>query len=128
MMSSRLGCLDMASLCELDATAEGCLCSACAVPVCAVAVPSVHALLRVSSLFHVAAALVAQVALPPPPPQFDLSDRLRERGWVVPAYSLAKGNEDVKVMRVVCRWGAGAGGTEQQLGRHGLGACLLRGW
>jgi glutamate/tyrosine decarboxylase-like PLP-dependent enzyme len=45
-----------------------------------------------------------------PPPQFDLSDRLRERGWVVPAYSLAKGNQDVKVMRVVCRWGWGGFG------------------
>jgi len=25
-------------------------------------------------------------------------------GWVVPAYALAKSNEDRKVLRIVCRW------------------------
>lgn len=34
---------------------------------------------------------------------FDVADRLRERGWVVPAYPLAPGAEDTTVLRVVCR-------------------------
>jgi hypothetical protein len=44
------------------------------------------------------------LAAPARPLQFDVSDRLRERGWVVPAYTLAKGNQGTKVLRVVCRW------------------------
>jgi glutamate/tyrosine decarboxylase-like PLP-dependent enzyme len=35
--------------------------------------------------------------------EFDVSDRLRERGWVVPAYPLAPGCEATTVLRVVCR-------------------------
>jgi glutamate decarboxylase len=35
--------------------------------------------------------------------EFDVADRLRERGWVVPAYPLAPGAEDRTVLRVVCR-------------------------
>jgi len=34
---------------------------------------------------------------------FDLSYRLRERGWIVPAYSLPKNAEDTTIMRVVVR-------------------------
>lgn len=34
---------------------------------------------------------------------FDLSYRIRERGWIVPAYSLPKNAEDVTIMRVVIR-------------------------
>jgi len=36
---------------------------------------------------------------------FDLSDRLRERGWIVPAYTMAPGAQDVAVLRVVLREG-----------------------
>lgn len=32
------------------------------------------------------------------------ADRLRTFGWVVPAYTLAKDNQQRKVLRVVCRW------------------------
>lgn len=35
--------------------------------------------------------------------EFDVADVLRERGWVVPAYPLAKGAENITVLRVVCR-------------------------
>ena len=34
---------------------------------------------------------------------FDLSYRLRERGWIVPAYSLPENAEDTTIMRVVVR-------------------------
>lgn len=34
---------------------------------------------------------------------FDLSYRLRERGWIVPAYSLPKNADDTTIMRVVVR-------------------------
>ncbi|MBQ6496758.1 MAG: glutamate decarboxylase [Firmicutes bacterium] len=34
---------------------------------------------------------------------YDLSDRLRMRGWQVPAYPLPHGAEDVIVQRIVCR-------------------------
>jgi glutamate decarboxylase len=34
---------------------------------------------------------------------FDLSDRLRERGWIVPAYTLPPNAEEISVLRVVCR-------------------------
>ncbi len=34
---------------------------------------------------------------------FDLSYRIRERGWIVPAYSLPKDAQDVTIMRVVIR-------------------------
>lgn len=36
--------------------------------------------------------------------EFYIADRLRMFGWVVPAYALAKSNEDRKVLRIVCRW------------------------
>ncbi|MBN1590375.1 MAG: glutamate decarboxylase [Pirellulales bacterium] len=36
---------------------------------------------------------------------FDLSERLRERGWIVPAYTMAPNAEDVAVLRVVLREG-----------------------
>ncbi|MET9364698.1 glutamate decarboxylase [Streptomyces sp. NPDC006632] len=36
---------------------------------------------------------------------FDVSRRLRERGWLVPAYSFPKNREDLSVLRVVCRNG-----------------------
>lgn len=34
---------------------------------------------------------------------FDISDRLRERGWIVPAYTLAPDAENISVLRVVVR-------------------------
>lgn len=36
--------------------------------------------------------------------EFHIADRLRTFGWVVPAYTLAKDNQERTVMRVVCRW------------------------
>lgn len=36
---------------------------------------------------------------------FDLSDKLRERGWVVPAYTMAPNAEHIAVLRVVVREG-----------------------
>ena len=36
---------------------------------------------------------------------YDLSDRLRLRGWQVPAFALSGGAKDVVVMRVMCRRG-----------------------
>jgi glutamate decarboxylase len=36
---------------------------------------------------------------------FDLSDKLRERGWIVPAYTLAANAESVAVLRIVVREG-----------------------
>lgn len=36
---------------------------------------------------------------------FDLSDKLRERGWLVPAYTMPKNCEDVVVQRVVVKEG-----------------------
>jgi glutamate decarboxylase len=36
---------------------------------------------------------------------FDLSDKLRERGWLVPAYTMPKNREDVVVQRVVVKEG-----------------------
>lgn len=36
--------------------------------------------------------------------EFQIADRLRTYGWVVPAYTLAKNNEARKVLRIVCRW------------------------
>jgi glutamate decarboxylase len=39
---------------------------------------------------------------------FDLSDLLRERGWIVPAYKMAPDAEDVAVLRVVVREGLSA--------------------
>ena len=36
---------------------------------------------------------------------YDLSDKLRERGWQVPAYTLPANAEDVAVLRIVVREG-----------------------
>ncbi len=36
---------------------------------------------------------------------FDMSDVLRERGWIVPAYTMAPDAEDVSVLRIVVREG-----------------------
>ncbi|MFC5723764.1 glutamate decarboxylase [Streptomyces gamaensis] len=36
---------------------------------------------------------------------FDVSRRLRERGWLVPAYSFPPDREDLSVLRIVCRNG-----------------------
>ncbi|HEY7965864.1 MAG TPA: glutamate decarboxylase [Solirubrobacteraceae bacterium] len=36
---------------------------------------------------------------------FDVSDRLRERGWLVPAYSFPPNREDLSVLRIVVRAG-----------------------
>lgn len=36
---------------------------------------------------------------------YDLSDKLREGGWLVPAYTMPPDVEDVSVLRVVCREG-----------------------
>jgi glutamate decarboxylase len=36
---------------------------------------------------------------------FDISDRLRERGWLVPAYTYPENREDLAVLRVVVRAG-----------------------
>ena len=47
---------------------------------------------------------------------FDISDRLRERGWLVPAYSFPKNREDLSVLRIVIR----AGMTNE------MGELLLR--
>jgi glutamate decarboxylase len=36
---------------------------------------------------------------------FDVSDRLRERGWLVPAYTFPENREDLSVLRIVVRAG-----------------------
>jgi glutamate decarboxylase len=36
---------------------------------------------------------------------FDVSDRLRQRGWLVPAYSFPRNREDLSVLRIVVRAG-----------------------
>jgi glutamate decarboxylase len=36
---------------------------------------------------------------------FDVSERLRERGWLVPAYSFPANREDLSVLRIVVRAG-----------------------
>jgi glutamate decarboxylase len=39
---------------------------------------------------------------------FDVSRRLRESGWLVPAYTFPPNREDLSVLRVVCRNGFSA--------------------
>ncbi|MFF3689893.1 glutamate decarboxylase [Streptomyces sp. NPDC002187] len=39
---------------------------------------------------------------------FDVSRRLREQGWLVPAYTFPKNREDLSVLRMVCRNGFSA--------------------
>jgi glutamate decarboxylase len=46
---------------------------------------------------------------------FDVSRRLRERGWLVPAYSFPANRTDLSVLRVVCRNGFS----------HDMGALFL---
>ncbi|MBN1909197.1 MAG: glutamate decarboxylase [Pirellulales bacterium] len=36
---------------------------------------------------------------------FDLSDKLRQRGWIVPAYTMAPNAQDIAVLRIVLREG-----------------------
>ncbi len=36
---------------------------------------------------------------------FDISDRLRQRGWLVPAYTFPANREDLSVLRIVVRAG-----------------------
>jgi glutamate decarboxylase len=36
---------------------------------------------------------------------FDVSNKLRERGWLVPAYTFPANRQDLAVMRIVCRNG-----------------------
>jgi glutamate decarboxylase len=36
---------------------------------------------------------------------FDVSRRLRERGWLVPAYTFPANRQDLSALRVVCRNG-----------------------
>jgi glutamate decarboxylase len=36
---------------------------------------------------------------------FDVSDRLRQRGWLVPAYTFPENRQDLSVLRVVVRNG-----------------------
>src|SRR5579871_2301642 len=36
---------------------------------------------------------------------FDVSDRLRERGWLVPAYTYPENRQDLAVLRIVVRAG-----------------------
>jgi glutamate decarboxylase len=36
---------------------------------------------------------------------FDVSDRLRERGWLVPAYTFPENRQDLSVLRIVVRSG-----------------------
>ena len=36
---------------------------------------------------------------------FDVSNKLRERGWLVPAYTFPKNREDLAVLRCVCKEG-----------------------
>jgi glutamate decarboxylase len=36
---------------------------------------------------------------------YDLSDRLRSRGWQVPAYSMPANREDLVIMRILVRHG-----------------------
>jgi glutamate decarboxylase len=47
---------------------------------------------------------------------FDVSDRLRERGWLVPAYTFPANREDLSVLRIVVRAGMS----------HEMGDLLLR--
>ena len=36
---------------------------------------------------------------------FDVSDRLRQKGWLVPAYSFPENRQDLSVLRIVVRAG-----------------------
>jgi glutamate decarboxylase len=47
---------------------------------------------------------------------YDVSDRLRERGWLVPAYAFPANREDLAVLRIVIRAGMSAEMGEMLLG------------
>ena len=47
---------------------------------------------------------------------FDVSDRLRQRGWLVPAYTFPANREDLSVLRIVVRAGMS----------HEMGELLVR--
>jgi glutamate decarboxylase len=48
---------------------------------------------------------------------FDVSDRLRQHGWLVPAYSFPENREDLSVLRIVVRAGMNADLADLLLGR-----------
>lgn len=39
---------------------------------------------------------------------FDLQDKLAQKGWMVPAYTLPANIENIVVMRVLCKQGSAA--------------------
>lgn len=47
---------------------------------------------------------------------YDVSDRLRERGWLVPAYTYPKNRQDLAVLRIVVRSGMTFDMAEHLLG------------
>jgi glutamate decarboxylase len=47
---------------------------------------------------------------------FDVSDRLRERGWLVPAYTFPENRQDLSVLRIVVRAGMHMEMADQLLG------------
>jgi glutamate decarboxylase len=57
---------------------------------------------------------------------FDVSDHLRERGWLVPAYSFPANREDLNVLRIVVRAGMHLEMADQLLDflRHKTGALM----
>jgi glutamate decarboxylase len=46
---------------------------------------------------------------------FDVSDRLRERGWLIPAYTFPENRQDLSVLRIVVRAGMHLEMAEQLL-------------
>jgi glutamate decarboxylase len=50
---------------------------------------------------------------------FDVSERLRERGWLVPAYSFPENRQDLSVLRIVVRAGMHAEMADLLLGHLG---------
>ena len=58
----------------------------------------------------------------PPRSVFDLSELLRRRGWIVPAYKMAPDAEDVEVLRIVVREGLSRDLAAELV--HDIGAAL----
>ena len=56
---------------------------------------------------------------------FDLSERLRMRGWQVPAYTFPENLTDMAVMRIVIRNGFSHGPGEPAARRHRLHLRIL---
>jgi glutamate decarboxylase len=50
---------------------------------------------------------------------FDVSERLRERGWLVPAYTFPENRQDLSVLRIVVRAGMHAEMADLLLGHLG---------